>query len=136
MIDPFIPSRLVEAARCIGPVAEAPALEVLETLQRARKLVAGGWSEPTLDADGRWCSVDDEGVTTYSVHDALHHGSTFEAEHIAECSLAIAIDAGLTITLSAWLEAPGRKLAEVLVIFDRAISRVKAAARTEMSHVA
>lgn len=138
MIDQLLPRRLLPLARELGPVIEAPAEQVLAALQAARAAVAFGWSEPfTLDADGRWCSVSDEGVTRYCVLDALTlTGGGFEVLTLAEWELQLAGDPTLKTSLTRWLDTAGRTHTDVLTLFDRAITRVKAAARQEMINVA
>lgn len=135
-MDPIV-LRLIPAAlvQHLEPDAriEAPASHVLEALRKARSMVAGGWSEPfTVDNAGRWVSPFDEAPARFSVHDALLLGApTLEAQIVAGSALWVTMSPSLHPTLETWLEAPGRKLPEVLALFDRACARVSAIARTE-----
>lgn len=126
-------------------------------LLRARELVAGGWSEPhSRDSAGLVCDVTDEGVTTFSVWDALLSSALTQVEFAhawlrleelacpstaaldqvaalvlvglrAEDAIAIATAAVPEgVGLSTWLEDPKRKLDDVLVLFDQAINRARA----------
>lgn len=95
-----------------------------EVLQRARALVAGGWHEPlSLDAQGRICTADDEGISRFCLADALQVaaagdvGAYMRAEDIIERQLA---SSGWTEPVYRWLELPERTHAEVLRLLQRA----------------
>ena len=52
-------------------------MSVLETLRRARELVAGGWNEPMCrDAFGCWCTPNDECLVDFSVDGAVCAAAT------------------------------------------------------------
>jgi hypothetical protein len=57
-------------------------MTLANTLRKARELLAGGWTEPLCqDAEGRWCSAQDEGVVSLNVLEALEAAGR---EHVTE----------------------------------------------------
>ena len=101
-----------------------------DVLRRARELVAGGWHEPmSLDAAGHICAADDEGISRFSVVDALAVAAQGDVPLAmrAEDELARQLRvAGVSAHLTRWLEAPERTQAEVLRLFARAHSHAVA----------
>lgn len=103
-------------------------------LREARKMLAGGWSEPhSTDSRGEWCSPYSEGVLKFCVSDALALAAVSIADHqVMEMFLAKVSGFGPLglAALEEWYGAPERKLNEVLALFDRAIlaSRPRVAA--------
>ncbi len=59
-----------------------------DVLTRALELLRGGWTSAplSLDAAGLMCPADDEGITKFCVHDALHVAARddIEAQQDAE----------------------------------------------------
>lgn len=107
---------------------------MLETeFRRARETLAGGWSEPfSTDTDGKICSPHAEMVAKYSVMDAVALAASTIADPVwMEQRLMYLAGFGDCAyeRWHAWLEAPERKLADVLALFDRAILRAKFEAR-------
>lgn len=101
-----------------------------EVLRRGRELVAGGWHEPmSLNAQGHICAADDEGLSRFSVVDALAVAAQGDVPLAmrAEDELARQLRvAGVSQHLTRWLEAEGRTQAEVLRLFARAHSHAVA----------
>lgn len=100
---------------------------IVATLEKVRETVAGGWHEPfSLDAEGRLCTVDDEGITRVCVVDSVKMAAgqnidlrlaTFE---VLEARFR---DVG---GMARWLEAPGRQLPDVLRFLERATAHLRA----------
>lgn len=93
-----------------------------DVLERARQLLAGGWAEPfSLDAAGKICTPDDEGVSRFCFDDAL----LVAAGHDGELAYA----ASTVVKYSReWLEEPSRTQQEVLQVVARAAARARAEA--------
>jgi hypothetical protein len=95
-----------------------------ETLQSARHVIAGGWVEPnSLDADGKLCTFDSEGLTRVCVDDALAIACAGDgALHVAaELELQQQLRlTGDTSALTNWLTVPTRTKDDVLRLFARA----------------
>lgn len=118
-------------------------------LRHARGLIAGGWSEP-FNLNGAGAPVLDpldEGLARFSVDGALREAARCQRippeqlvaawdllEAIAAPAFAAFRDAptpeamvtasrlpGVAVQLQDWLEARGRRLGEVLAVFDAAI---------------
>ena len=100
-------------------------------LRRARQALAGGWAPgSSRDAGGKICHPGDEGVSQFCLHDAVQMFAPDVDTLLAEEDLLKLIaDPSLRQTLYDWEEQPGRKQAEVLSVFDRAIARASAASR-------
>ncbi|MCC6178842.1 MAG: hypothetical protein WAZ94_15100 [Phycisphaerales bacterium] len=100
-------------------------------LRKARQALAGGWAPCfSFDAQGKICAPDDEGVTLFCLHDAVAiYAPDVETILAAEDLLKIIADPSGRMTLYDWEEQPGRKQADVLAVFDRAIARATAASR-------
>lgn len=122
-------------------------MTLVEHLSAARSLVSSGWSEPFCrGAGGVILGERDEGVYTWAVLDALRitsldtaadawealervalplRGALDDAARRGDVSAAVTLS-GLRLSgmdLQVWLETPGRKLVDVLRIFDAAIAR-------------
>ena len=91
-----------------------------ETLLRARAHLSGGWC-PTVsrDAAGNVCTPDDEGVTRFSILDALDvvTGGDWNQLHCAMRALGLRVAPAL---LGDWEADPKRTHPEVLALFARA----------------
>jgi hypothetical protein len=118
-------------------------MTLVQGLKRARALIAGGWSEPfSLDARGVQVPFDAEEVAKFTVVDALcvaqvlpegwvaledvarpAHAYFRELTHAAWLRTAARAALVEGADLQQWIQTPGRKLAEVLRIFDVAILR-------------
>ncbi len=103
-----------------------------KALKEARAMVASGWHEPfSLGTDGKLCTAHDEMIARYCTHDALHLAAVSIADPLwmeqLLCKLLGLGEWGFP-EFAAWLEAPERKQADVLHLFDRAILRAKAVA--------
>lgn len=105
-------------------------MKTSDVIARARELVAGGWHEPmSLDAAGHICSPNDEGVTRFSVVDALTVAAqgdvplAMRAEDLLAKQLRVA---GVSLHLTRWLEESARTHSEVLRLFTRAYAHAVA----------
>lgn len=113
--------RLKCEARC-GRTVGAVLLE-------ARGHVGGGWSEPlSLDASGVMCGPTDEGISRFSVADALAIASRFDAQldMYALHALIEALQTSAWVDWHTWLNAPTRTQDEVVRLFGRAMTRTRA----------
>ncbi|MFZ5440507.1 MAG: DUF6197 family protein [Myxococcota bacterium] len=99
-------------------------MKVHEVLDRARELVAHGWHEPfSLDAQGKLCSSDAEGIAKFCMVDALlvaARGDVLEESRAEEALTRQLQLLERDAALFAWLEAPERTHAEVLKLLARA----------------
>lgn len=101
-----------------------------EVLERARKLVAGGWHEPlSLAADGTICDVKAEGIERFCVNDALTVAAADDFGAIVDAELALVKQlqlSGERRSLTAWLEDKHRGHGDVLALFTRAAAHARA----------
>lgn len=102
---------------------------LVQRLDAARRLIAGGWSEPySLDADGRLCDATAEGVASLCLVDALqvacggNVAQQLEAEEVLGAVLRV--QSGES-QVARWAAAPGRTQAEVVALLARATSRAR-----------
>lgn len=103
-------------------------VDAITALEKARQLIAGGWSEPfSLDAEGKLCAPDAEGLTRVCVADALvlSASDVFAAEALLEAQLRAR---QIQAPLSNWLASPKRTHSEVLRLFERTIAHLRVAA--------
>lgn len=118
-----------------------------DVLEKARQLLAGGWSEPfSLDAAGTICLPDDEGIEKFCFDDALlvaagHDSALAEAAQariefkggffgLADAERFVAGDfsrgKSRTEILSHWIADPNRTQRDVLQLIASAAARCRA----------
>lgn len=97
-------------------------------IQRARTLIASGWSQPMSERieDGRRviCHDGDEGAVAFCLADALWRCSAGVDEYMAaEDAISAVVPGGFA---SLWVDKPERTAAEVLGAMGRAYLRASA----------
>lgn len=101
-----------------------------EVLDAARRHVAGGWHEPlSLDAGGRICTPNDEGISRFCATDAIHAAAAGDFDLAVDAELAIARQLQLTgeqRSLATWLEDEHRLHGDVLRLFSKAVAHARA----------
>ena len=102
--------------------------EINELLRQAKTDIAGGWCQVLCeDSSGRLCTADFEGVAKYSAKEALLRSCKSAAVLMAAEDLLGIMATGSPYTFADWEQKPGRKINEVIAIFDRALIRTAAA---------
>lgn len=99
-------------------------MNLAQALDETRRLIACGWHEPmSLDASGKLCSHEEEGIARFCLDDALLTACAGDGVLYVECEAAIVKQLYASAEfrpLRTWLDAKETRHADVLRILSRA----------------